>query len=73
MYIMLTDILSQCIDICREEIKKDPNKKFLHKDIMEPAAKYINDRAYPYVLTIIVLFVVIILIMSINLYLLICR
>ena len=43
-------IIDQSIEICKDEFKKEKNKKILEDDILNPIIKYIGNRLWPYIL-----------------------
>ena len=65
---MLNDILSQCITICKDELEKEDNKKFLKKDIVKPAIDIIYTKAFPYFIFILMIFLLILIFLMVILF-----
>ena len=60
-------ITDNIINSCIEEIKKEKNKKKIMKYIIEPILTDINNRYYPYIMTLVFILIIIITLLSLLL------
>lgn len=69
----MNEILSQAISICKNELKKDDNRTFLQTDVMTPVVDMIRMKAYPYVLFILIMFIINLIMMGLVLFIILSK
>lgn len=70
---MLSKLSKEVLDKCIIELQKDENKKNIDLYIIDPLIKSINNKLYPYLITIFVMYILILILVIAILFFLIMK
>ena len=70
---MLNEFLSQFISVCKSELGKDDNKTFIKTDVVSPVVDIIYTKAFPYVLFLLIVFIINLILMGLILFMILTK